>query len=155
MDNLTTEMLDRMDPTEIADLPPEALNDLHWKVGQEIVLAKSRESKLNQAFEARYASKASEALLADGRDTGTVHFTDGRFDVTVTRPKRVKWDETELRRALDAMDPDVARHMANITIKIDERKFSAAAPSIQALLSGARTVETGKATYALSERKAA
>ena len=155
MDNLTTEILDGMEISELAELPPEALSDLHWQVGEELVRAKARENKLNQVLEARYAEGASKALLAEGRDTGTVHLTDGRYDVTVTRPKRVKWNDVALRRALDAMDPDTARHIASITIKVDERKFTAATPAIQALLADARTVETGKATYALSERKAA
>ncbi len=154
MDNLNTTMLD-MEPDEIAALSPDVLNDLHWKIGEEIVQARRRENTLHLAFEARYAGKVSEALLADNRDTGTVHLADGRFDVTVTRPKRVKWNDAALRATLDAMDPDTAKHFAKVEVKIDERKFAAATPAIQALFATARTVETGKATYALSERKAA
>ena len=155
MDNLTTEMLDSLEVGELAALPPDVLNELHWKIGEEIVVARRRENNLHKAFEARYAGKASEALLADGRDTGTVHFDDGRFVVTVTRPKRVRWDDARLRSALDTLDTDEARHLAKVSVSIDERKFAAASPRIQALLSDARTVETGKATYALAERKAA
>ena len=106
--NLSTDMLDNMEIGGIAELPPDVLNDLHWLVSDELVKARSRENKLHQAFDARYSAQASKALLADGRDTGTVHLTDGRFDVTVTRPKRVKWDDTKLREALDQLDPDTA-----------------------------------------------
>lgn len=155
MDNLNTEMLERMQVDEIAALPPDVLNELHWKIGDELVRARSRENKLHQAFESRYGSQASAALLADGRDTGTVHLTDGRFEVTVTRPKRIKWNDAALRRVLDSLDADTARHLAKVEVKVDERKFAALAPAMQALFSEARTVETGKATYALSERIAA
>lgn len=155
MDNLRTDMLDRVERGEIAELSPEVLNSLHWLVSDELVKARQREHKLHQAFELRYAAKASEALLADGRDTGTVHLPDGRFDVTVNRPKRVEWSQSELRKALDAMTPEDAKHYAKVEIKIDERKFAAAPPAVQALLSPARTVKVGKPTYSLAEREAA
>lgn len=155
MDNLTTAMLDRMEPAEIADLTPDVLNTLHWLISDELVKARQRENKLNQAFERRYAGQAQEALMRDGRDTGTVHLADGRFDVAVTRPKKVKWDDAKLRAALDQLDPEEARHFAKVTISIDERKFAAATPAVQAVLAQARTVETGKATYALVEKVAA
>ncbi len=155
MDNLRTDMLDRMEVGDIADLPPDVLNDLHWLVGDELVKARSRENKLHQAFEARYSAKAGEALLADGRDTGTVHLADGAFDVTVTRPKKVEWSQSELRAALDALPPVDAAHYATLKISIDERKFAAAPPAVQAVFAKARTVKTGKATYALSRREAA
>jgi hypothetical protein len=148
-------MLDNMEVGGIAELPPDVLNDLHWLVSDELVKARSRENRLHQAFEARYSAQASEALLADGRDTGTIHLSDGRFDVTVTRPKRVKWDEARLREALDRLDPDTARHFAKVKITIDERKFDAAPPAIRDMLAPARTVEVGKPTYALAEKEAA
>lgn len=154
MDNLTTEMLESMDVEELAELSPETLDALFWKVNDELTTAKRRDHRLHQVFERRYGAKASEALLKDGRDTGTIHLADGRFDVTVTRPKRVKWDNSKLRSALDMLDPEEARHLAKVEVKIDERKFAAASPRIQALFSDARTVETGKATYSLSDREA-
>lgn len=154
MDNLKTDMLD-MGVEEIANLPPDVLNDLHWKIGEELVRARRRENTLHLAFEVRYAGKAGEALLADGRDTGTVHLTDGRFDVTVTRPKKITWDQKALVAALDTFDTDTARHYAKTAFSVEERKFVAAPPQIQQALAAARTVSVGKATYALSERVAA
>lgn len=154
MDNLTTEMLDTMDVGELAELDPATLDALHLMCAEELVAARRRDNNLHKAFERRYSAKASEALLAAGRDTGTVHLTDGRFDVTVTRPKRVKWNDAKLRSALDTLDPAEARHLASVTVKIDERKFDAASPRIQALLADARTVETGKATYCLTDTQA-
>lgn len=154
MDNLTTEMLDRMEVGEIAELHPATLDALQTLCAEELVAARRRDNALHKAFEQRYAAKASEALLAKGADTGTVHLADGRFDVTVTRPKRVKWDGAKLRTALDTLDPEDARHLAKVEVKVDERKFAAASPRIQALLADARTVETGKATYALTDREA-
>ena len=154
MDNLTTEMLDRMEVGEIAELGPDALEALATLCAEELVAARRRDNNLHKAMEYRYAGRASEKLLADGRDTGTIKFDDGRFEVTVTRPKRVKWDSAKLRSALDTLDPDEARHLAKVDVKVDERKFSAASPRIQSLLADARTVETGKATYCLTDTQA-
>lgn len=154
MDNLTTEMLDRMEVGEIAELGPDTLEALATLSAEETVTASRRANNLHKALEQRYAAKASEALLKDGRDTGTIKLADGRFEVTVTRPKRVKWDSAKLRSALGMLDPEDARHLAKVDVKIDERKFSAASPRIQALLSDARTVETGKASYCLTDTHA-
>lgn len=154
MDNLTTEMLDRMEVGEVAELGPDALEALATLSAEEVVTANRRANNLHKALEYRYAGRASEALLADGRDTGSIKIDDGRFEITVTRPKRVKWDSSKLRSALDMLDPEEARHLAKVDVKIDERKFSAASPRIQALLSDARTVETGKASYCLTDTQA-
>lgn len=153
--NLSTDMLDTMETGELAELDPETLDALFWLVSEENTVAKRHEKRLHDAFEARYAAKASAALLADGRDTGTVHLTDGRFDVTVTRPKKISWDAEKLRAALDTLPPEDARHYAKVDIKVDERKFAAAPPAIQELLTPARTVSTGKVTYALSHKEMA
>lgn len=151
--NLSTALLDKMDAGDLAKLDAETLDALFWLVNEEATVAKRHEKRLHDALEGRYAKQASEALLADGRDTGTIHLIDGGFDVTVNRPKRVKWDDTKLRAALDTLDPDEARHLAKVEVKVDERKFAAASPRVQALLSDARTVETGKATYALARKQ--
>lgn len=154
MDNLTTEMLDTMGVGEIAELDPATLDALQTLCAEEIVTARRRDNNLHKALTMRYAGRASEALLAEGKDTGTVHLDDGRFDITVTRPKRVKWDDKKLRDALNMLDPEEARHLAKVTVAVDERKFTAASPRIQAMLSDARTVEVGKLAFAITDSEA-
>lgn len=152
MDNVATDMLDRLTASEIDGLPPAVLADLDWLLAEENTVNARRRKALHDAFERRYASQASQALLADGRDTGTVHLVDGSHAVTVTRPKRVKWNQNALKDVMARLAPETARHIASVEIKIDERKFDALMERDKALLAPARTVETGKATYALSER---
>lgn len=156
MDNLSTEMLDTEDvATLAASLDPETIDALFWKVNEELTVAKRREHRMTQLLETRYGAKATEALLADDKDTGTVHLTDGAYDVTVTRPKRVKWDDKVLREKLEQLDPEDARHYAKVSVSIDERKFQAAPPAVQKILRGARTVETGKPKFSLAKKEAA
>lgn len=155
MDNLSTSMLDTEDVGSLVSLDPETLDALFWRVNEELTVAKRREKRLHDVLEARYSADASEALLNDERVTGTVHLTDGPYDVVVTRPKRVKWDQDVLREKLDQLPPEDARHYAKVTVAIDERKFASAPPHIQKLLRGARTVETGKASYSFAKKEAA
>lgn len=155
MDNVSTAMLDSLSASEIDGLPPAVLADLDWLLAEEDTVVKRRRKALHDAFERRYAGKASDALRADGRDTGTVHLTDGAYAVTVTRPKRVKYDQNVLKNVLDRLNPETARHIATVEFKIDERRFEALMERDKAALAPARTVETGKASYALSERVAA
>lgn len=152
MDNVATDMLDRLTASEIDGLPPGVLADLDWQLAEENTVNQRRRKALHDAFERRYASQASDALCADGRDTGTVHLVDGSHAVTVTRPKRVKWNQAVLKNVLDRLAPETARHIASVEFKIDERRFDALMERDKAALTPARTVETGKATYALSER---
>lgn len=153
--NIATDMLDRLTASEIDALPPGTLADLDWLLAEENTVNARRRKALHDAFERRYASQASQALCADGRDTGTVHLTDGSYAVTVTRPKRVKWEQNVLKAVLDRLNPETARHIATVEFKIDERRFEALMDRDKALLTPARTVETGKATYALSEVRSA
>lgn len=153
MDNLTTEILDRLEPDQLDELPPGTLNDLHWLLANDRVTYEKRNAALFGVFERRYGRKAAEARLAEGKDTGTVHIADGEFDVCVNLPKKVEWDQCALRLALDKMDHDEARHYAKAVFSVEERKFEAAPPYIRQLLSGARTIKTGKATYALAPLK--
>lgn len=155
MNNVSIGMLDG-DPAEIAELPPGVLNDLHWMLAEEAVILKRREAALHGAFERRWGAKAAEARLAEGKDTGSIHLQDGEYDVTITAPKRVKWDQAKLKAALDQIaqtDPDLARTYAKVTVAIEERKFEAAPTVYRELLSRARTVETGKTSFALSPLK--
>lgn len=155
MDNVSTEMLERLEPAQLDQLPPGLLADLHWKLADEKVCYDRRAAILHGIFERRYAQKATAQRLAEGKDTGSVHVTDGEWDVLVNLPKKVEWDQRSLKDALDKMDLDEAQHYAKAVFSVEERKFEAAPPYIKTLLSGARTLKTGKATYALAPLKEA
>ena len=70
--------------------------------------------------------------------------------------------DLDLKPYRDEHDYDLlarmSKAMAKVEVKVDERKFAAATPDIQAALSDARTVKPGKATYTfkkLDEQEAA
>lgn len=152
MTNVRIEMLDGL-PSELAELPATILAELQGLVAEDAAIVKSREANLHAALERRYNERAAEARLAEGKDTGSAKLADGEMLVTVTAPKRVKWDQARLRDALDQLEPDTARHFAKLALSVEEKKFDAAEPRVRQILAAARTVETGKTAFAFSPLK--
>lgn len=103
----------------------------------------------------RFGEKAKTALVASGRDTGTVNImASNSVELKVTYPKKVEWDQKALRAALDKMKPDDARHYAKVELKVDERKYGAAPPAVQKALLPARTVSCGKPSFSFKADEA-
>jgi len=86
---------------------------------------------------------ARDALRADGKDFGTTYIVAGNRKMKAIVRKKVTWDQDQLNNALNAMDPNDARHYGKITLTVEERKFTAAPPAIKAALEECRTVEVG------------
>ena len=78
---------------------------------------------------------------------------DGNYDVAVTFPKKVEWDQSRLLSVLNGMSPEDAKHYASATYKVDERKFVAAPPNVQAQLEYCRTVSVGKIKIEIKEQQ--
>jgi hypothetical protein len=68
-----------------------------------------------------------------------LHFDDADFGVESDATKTVKWDQAKLEAALNAI-PDGWTHYAKYNLEVEERKFTAAPPTIQTQLLPARTV---------------
>lgn len=150
MTNITIDILDRLEPDQIDELPPGTLADLQELLAQELTAFNQHAATLHAAFERRYSAKAAAARLAAGKDTGAVHLVDGEYDITVTAPKKVTWDQAALKNALNELPEGLAHHYAKVVVAVEERKFEAAAPDIRKVLAPARTVSTGKTVYSLS-----
>tara|TARA_R110002110_G_scaffold42960_2_gene134228 strand:- start:624 stop:1022 length:399 start_codon:yes stop_codon:yes gene_type:complete len=93
-----------------------------------------------------YLSVARDMLRADGKDFGTSYITEGNTRLKVNVAKKVSWDQELLSDTLNAMDPEIAAHYGKLTFAVEERKFTAAPPSIKAELEECRTVEVGRFT---------
>lgn len=153
--NLTPNAISDLDVADLAALSATDLCVLQVQLAGDAKVLKARSEKLNAAIERRYAELARSAYLGAGKDTGTIHLNDAGHDIEVNVPKKVEWDQDVLRSVLDAMPVEQARHFAKVTFAVDERKFSAAIPDIQAALAAARTVKPGKMSITINERKAA
>lgn len=135
-------------PTVLDALPAAVLLTLQSQANERAAEVSQLQSILHQVLFARYARGMNKL--------GTSHIDDGDVRVTVTLPKRVKWDQSMLRKAVDQLatewgeDPD---EYVDVSIDIAERKFDAWPTRIKALFEGARTVETGKPKIELALRE--
>ncbi len=146
---------DALNAKALAEFGASELSGLRADLKAQADAIKTKLDAVELAIDLRYGTKAKEQLLSDGKDTGTAHIADGQFDVVVTVPKSVSWDQVKLKAALDSMDPDEARHYAKVKVSVDERKFQAAPPAVQTVLIGARTVTPGKLKIEFKQAEAA
>lgn len=140
----TANDLSEMTAQSVAELPTSVLSTMQSSIEDDLSEIKSRKDVLDQALVIKYGDSINATFLADGRDTGKAHIMDDGIGIEVDVPKNVSWEQGGLRKALDQMTPDRARHYGKIKIEVAESKFSSAEPDIKAILAPLRTVKPGK-----------
>lgn len=111
---------------------------------------KRRKDVLQELLSRRFEEDARKMLVANGKDTGTVNLQTNAITVKVVFAKKVEWDQAKLAEALNKLPAADARHYAKVELKVDERKFTAAPPAIQAVLQDARTVKVAKPSFSFA-----
>lgn len=143
MDNqLKLEDLPDVSPGVIDKLPVEVLVNLQSEAERHAGAAAQMLGVLHEAFVRRYATGIN--------DTGTTHRTDGAYDVTVTIPKRVDWNQVELAAAvakLRDMGEDPAEYVDS-KLSVKESKYQAWPAALTDMFTPARTVKQGKPSFA-------
>jgi hypothetical protein len=136
----------------IAALSGEELAPLRLEAEDQLRTAKTLCDWLDGAIALKYGDQALAARNANGKDTGTIRFTDGAVTVVAELPKRVDWDQAKLavlveRIKADGEDPT---EYVDISFDVAERKYSAWPAHIRTAFEGARTVRTGKQRFRFS-----
>lgn len=134
-------------PAELAALPPEELMRLQTEADAHAKAATRITSALHAVLATRYASGLNA--------TGTHHREDGTVAVTVTVPKKIKWNQEKLNAASETLiswgeDPT---NYVEFEIKVSERKYDAWPPAVRDVFTPARTVEPGKPVIKLEPQK--
>lgn len=150
--NLHLGILDGADVAQVAAFSPLELAEIQRQLDHKTAILKARKEKIAAALDRKYGEAAHAKRLDAGKDTGSVRLDDGEFQIVADTSKTVKWDQKLLVAALDTMPVETAKHYAKAEYKVDERKFSAAPPDVQALLAPARTVVPGKTTYTIENK---
>lgn len=134
-------------PTVLQALPVEVLMHLQEAANAHLADASKMVAVLHETLVQRYARGINKL--------GTSHALDGNVDVTVTIPKRVKWDQDQLSHAVETIKGwgENPAHYVDIEIKVAERKYDAWPPAIRDLFTPARTVEPGKPKIELAPAK--
>lgn len=125
-------------PADLAALPAEKLMRLQTEADAFSKHAAQIGAALHAVLAARYAAGLNA--------TGTHHRVDGAVAVSITVPKKVKWDQAKLGQAIETIKGwgENPADYVDTEVKVAERKYDAWPPSIRDVFAPARTVETGK-----------
>ena len=140
-----------MPPTELSKAPVDVLRKALDAATKEVTSAKNQLAHIEKAIDLRYAHQAKALRLAQGKDTGVVHFDDGDVRVTADLPKKVEWDQKQLAELIAriAAAGDKPAEFIETSYRVSETKYQAWQESLRAQFAPARTVTTGKAKYTL------
>ena len=148
MKNFTLDDVVDVGSQDIANMSTEDLA-LLWQELQ------SRKKTLTDIGEILQAGCAQKYLGGEMQDrTGVMEVKDGQHTIKITRPKRVVWDNEELKKArtrLEEQHFNPEDYMAT-TYKIPERAFANWPSVIQQIFTQAREVKTGKATFTFTQK---
>ena len=147
-------------PAQLAALPasqlsaaaPDVLQKALIAAMTEVTRAKKQLEHIEHAIDLRYAQHAKALRLAQGKDTGVVHFDDGDVRVTADLPKKVEWDQKKLSELIAriAAAGDNPAEFIETSYRVSETKYQAWQESLRSQFTPARTVKVGKATYRLA-----
>lgn len=132
-------------PGVLAKLPVDVLATLYSEAEQRAATAAQMLGALHSALCQRYDAAALN-------DTGTHHRIDGGYRVTINIPKRVEWDQAKLGMAIDqlrGMGENIGEYV-DTKLSVQERKYQAWPSALRDLFTPARTVKTGKPTFAFA-----
>ena len=141
----------------VAALPGIYLALLQEDAEAALAAARTLKDWLEGAIALRYADRAAELRREQGKDTGMVRFADGDVVVVADLLKKVEWDQAQLATLVErirAGGDDPAEYV-EVAYKVPERKYAAWPARIREAFAPARTVRTGKPTFALSLRQEA
>lgn len=152
MSHLTPDQVLATPAGELAQQSGESLFQLKNDAADLLAAAKAIVEHIDRALDLKYAQRAHELRLAAGKDTGVVHFDDGRVRITADLPKKVEWDQAKLNditRRITANGEDPAEYV-EISFRVSETKFNAWPETLKSAFASARTLKTGKPGFRLA-----
>ena len=141
-----------MSVAQISALPQAQLQEAHINLLSLQSMVKAVLERMHSALDQRYAERAKEARLANGRDFGVCHITDGVLRVTVDLPKKVTWDQALLSATAARITAagDKVTDYIDTDYSIPEGRFNTWPPVFKDQFAPARTVKPGKPSYRLA-----
>jgi aspartate/methionine/tyrosine aminotransferase len=141
-----------MSAQKLSEASPEFLQMALIAAMTEVTQAKKQLEHIEHALDMRYAQRAKALRLAQGKDTGVIHFNDGNVCVTADLPKKVERDQKQLHELIlrIASGGDNPAEFIETSYRVSETKYQAWQESLRSQFAPARTVKVGKATYRLA-----
>jgi DNA-directed RNA polymerase specialized sigma24 family protein len=127
---------------QISTLPTNDLMQLADLINERLTEAKTMKERLEDGLHLRFSLALQQEMQSKSKDTGTVHFRDGKYRITAEVPKKIAWDSTKFEQILKVL-PEVVKTAHSI----DEKVYQSLSPQHKSLLDQARTVTPGKIRY--------
>ena len=114
-----------MPATQLSEASPDLLQKALIAAMTEVTDAKTQLEHIERAIDLRYAQQAKTLRLAQGKDTGVVHFDDGNVRVTADLPKKVDWDQKQLAQLVAhiAAAGDNPAEFIETSYRVSETKY--------------------------------
>lgn len=152
MSTPTPDQVVAMPAGDLANLASEALFELRNRAAELLAAAKRLDEHIDRALDLKYGDQAHKQRLAQGKDTGVIHFDDGPVRITADLPKKVEWDQTRLAEIVGRIregGEDPAEYV-EMGYRISETKFNAWPETLRSVFVPARTLKTGKPGFRLA-----
>ena len=150
--NLAVPQLMATPASQLAEGDATALFQLKSRAAERLQAAKAEIDHIDHAIDLKYAEQAKQLRLAQGKDSGVVHFDDGEVRITAELPKKVEWDQAKLAdlvTRITAAGENPAQYV-EISYRVSETKFNAWPESLRSQFTPARTLKVGKPAYRLA-----
>jgi hypothetical protein len=145
MKNLS--ILETLSAKEISRLEIRDLMDLNEQMTKLASHTKELKEKLEDGLNLRFSESVKNNLRSESKDTGTIRFLDGAFQIVAEVPKKVTWDPEKMEELVKRIPEDRRKGIVKITYAIEERKYSSLPNEYQELFREARTITPGKTKF--------
>lgn len=150
MQNLSLSFLDNTTPTAVSKLASAELLILLKQLADLESCLKKRKTILEDGLSLKFGQIAQAALQMSGRNTGTVRFADHDYTIVANLPKKIIWEQDKLFDILQKIPPDQRKQYVKTTYVVDERKYLSWSEGVKNLFDPARTVQTSKPKFQIT-----
>lgn len=141
-----------MSVSQLAALPPDVKREIDKNLDESLDWLKKARTKFDAALDQCYGQQAREALRESGRDFGTAYISDGPLRIKFELPKKVSWNQKqlgEIAQRIVASGEKVEDYL-DIKLSVSESRYTNWPAALQQQFAVARTVDSGKPSFLLS-----
>jgi uncharacterized coiled-coil protein SlyX len=143
-------LLETLSAKEISALNASDLMELSAQVAEMSAGIKRIREKLEDGMDLKFRDSVKTGLQTAAKDTGTIRFFDGAFQIVAEIPKKVAWDAEKMEELIKRVPEDTRKSFVKVSYAIEERKYSALPYEYQELFREARTITPGKTKFQIT-----
>lgn len=140
---------------KLSSLSPDQLLSLQEEAEKNLKRAKILKDWLDSSIALKYRDVSANVRSLDSKDSGTVHFTDGTYQITSVIAKKIEWDQQKLKDVVSAIKThgDNPNEYVDISYKILENKYNSWPEHIKKIFKPARVFKLAKESFVITASK--